>query len=108
MIIDDNTSIKHIKNKRVTDPDPVWSQNEEAPKDTFKKCIIVPRQSEISAHTWPVNILNQMLNAQIELAFGKVLGMSKELSGVMCNKLKLKSVKALPQANIAVSFQTKS
>ncbi|KZP09655.1 hypothetical protein FIBSPDRAFT_900332 [Athelia psychrophila] len=107
MIIDGEIPIRHVKNKRVADTEPV--QNEETqPKDAFEKHIIIPRQSEVSANTRPMNILNQVLNTRIDLAFGEVLGMSKELSGLMCDKIKLKSIKAPPQANIAASFQTKS
>ncbi|KZP29953.1 hypothetical protein FIBSPDRAFT_726795, partial [Athelia psychrophila] len=107
MIIDDDIPIRRIKNKRAADPEPV--RNEETqPKDAFEKRVIIPRQSEVSAHTRPMSILNQMLNTRIDLAFGEVLGMSKELSGLMCDKIKLKSIKAPPQANVAASFQTKS
>ena len=72
-----------------------------------------PRQSEVAAQVKPMGVLNQVLNTRIDLAIGEVLGISKDLSALLGDKIKPKSTKppvpaiatALP---IATSFYTKN
>ena len=52
-----------------------------------------PRQSEVAAQVKPVGVLNQVLNTRIDLAIGEVLGISKELSALLGDKIKPKSTK---------------
>ena len=51
------------------------------------------RQSEISAHVKTVEVLNQVLNTRMDLAIGEVLGISKDLSALLTDKIKPKSTK---------------
>lgn len=110
MIIEDQPSIKRAKDRRTIVPEQTRSHEEiTQTKDAFDKRITAPRQSEITAHTRPVQILNQLLNTRIDLAIGEVLGISKELSGMMSDKIKMKSAKVMPPvATFASSLHTKS
>jgi len=54
---------------------------------------IIPRKSAVSAHIDPMNIMNQLLDARVSLAVGEVLGVSRELSGMLSDSIKLKSGK---------------
>lgn len=69
----------------------------------------VPRRSAVSAHVDPMNIMNQLLNTRVSLAVGEVLGVSRELSGMLSDSIKLKSGKspAVP-AVLAASFRPKT
>ena len=51
------------------------------------------RQSEVAAQVKTVGVLNQVLNTRIDLAIGEVLGISKDLSALLSDKIKLKSSK---------------
>lgn len=51
------------------------------------------RQSELAAQTKPLGVLNQVLNTKINLAISEVLEISKELSGLLGDKIKPKSQK---------------
>jgi hypothetical protein len=69
----------------------------------------VPRQSAVSAHVDPVNVMNQLLNTRITLAVGEVLGISRELSSMVSDSIKVKSVKppSVP-VGLATSFRPKT
>jgi hypothetical protein len=71
-----------------------------------------PRQSELALQAKPLGILNQMLNTRIDLAIGEVLGISRELSSMLGDKIKPRSTKpVMPIAAslpIATSFYTKN
>ena len=70
---------------------------------------IVPRQSAVSAHVDPMNVMNQLLNTRISLAVGEVLGISRELSAMVSDSIKVKSVKTPPvPVALATSFQPKT
>jgi len=70
------------------------------------------RQSEVAAQIKPGNVLSQLLNTRIELGIGEVLGISKDLSALLSDKIKPKTTKAsVPIAAslpIATSFYTKN
>lgn len=69
----------------------------------------VPRQSAVSAHVDPVNVMNQLLNTRITLAVGEVLGISRELSSMVSDSIKIKSVKPpLVPVGLATSFRPKT
>ena len=53
------------------------------------------RQSEISVHVKTVEVLNQVLNTCMDLAIGEVLGISKDLSVLLTDKIKPKSTRLL-------------
>ena len=71
-----------------------------------------PRQSELASQARPLGILNQMLNTRIDLAIGEVLGISRELSSMLGDKIKPRSTKPLvpiaASLPIATSFYTKN
>jgi hypothetical protein len=69
----------------------------------------VPRQSAVSAHVDPVNVMNQLLNTRITLAVGEVLGISRELSSMVSDSIKIKSTKtpSVP-VGLATSFRPKT
>lgn len=50
------------------------------------------RKSEVSSHVQPMNVLDQVLNTRIDLAIGEVLGISKDLSYLLGDKIKPKSM----------------
>jgi hypothetical protein len=68
-----------------------------------------PRQSAVSAHVDPVNVMNQLLNTRITLAVGEVLGISRELSSMVSDSIKIKSVKtpSVP-VGLATAFRPKT
>jgi len=45
------------------------------------------RQSAISEHVNVLGVLDQVLNAKVELAVGEVIGVSRELSGQLANAI---------------------
>ncbi|KZP28133.1 hypothetical protein FIBSPDRAFT_685114, partial [Athelia psychrophila] len=57
-------------------------------KDTAERRLPAIRQSEITSYTRPMNIMNQILNTRIELCVGEVLGISKEIAGMISDKMK--------------------
>lgn len=71
-----------------------------------------PRQSELTAQAKPLRVLNQVLNTRIDLAIGEVLGISRELSTMLGEKIKPKSTKpsgpVVASLPIATSFYTKN
>lgn len=48
------------------------------------------RQSEIASHVKTTDVLNQVLNTRMNLAIGEILGISKDLSGLLTDKIKPK------------------
>jgi hypothetical protein len=71
-----------------------------------------PRQSEVAAQVKTIGVLNQVLNTRIDLAIGEVLGISKDLSALLGDKIKPKSTKPpgpiVASLPIATSFYTKN
>jgi hypothetical protein len=63
-----------------------------------------PRKSAVSAHVDPMAVLTQLLSTPVQLQVGEVLGISKELSGLLNDSIKLKSGKPL----VASSFVTRT
>ncbi|KZP28057.1 hypothetical protein FIBSPDRAFT_729688, partial [Athelia psychrophila] len=79
--------------------------------DSYPKRVIVTRQSEITSFTKPVDILNRILNSRMELCIGEIMGISKEISSMISDKMKLRpqrsdnpTSKVLP---VATSFVVK-
>jgi len=69
----------------------------------------VARQSAVSAHVDPMDVMNQVLNTRVTLAVGEVLGISKELSALVSESIKVKSVKPpLVPVGLATSFRPKT
>ncbi|KZP22870.1 hypothetical protein FIBSPDRAFT_889991 [Athelia psychrophila] len=58
--------------------------------DSYPKHVIVTRQSEITSFTKPVDILNRILNSRMELCIGEIMGISKEISSMISDKMKLR------------------
>jgi hypothetical protein len=73
----------------------------EKPSDRKKP---VPRKSAVSAHVDPMAVLTRLLSAPVQLQIGEILGVSKELSGMLSDSIKLKTGKPL----VASSFLTKT
>ena len=67
----------------------------------------VPRKSAVAAHVNPFNVLNHVLNTKVELAVGEIFGISRELSTMLADSIK---IKPQPSASvgIATSFRTKT
>jgi hypothetical protein len=63
-----------------------------------------PRRSAVSAHVDPLAVLTRLLSTPVQLQVGEVLGVSKELSGLLNESIKLKSGKPM----VASSFLTKT
>jgi hypothetical protein len=63
-----------------------------------------PRKSAVSAHVDPMAVLTQLLSTPVQLQVGEVLGISRELSGLLNDSIKLKSGKPL----VASSFVTRT
>lgn len=62
------------------------------------------RHSAISAKVRPISILDNLLNTQVQIAFGDLLGSSKELSGLMTDALKTKAAKPIiPTAALLIN-----
>jgi hypothetical protein len=62
------------------------------------------RQSAVSAQVDPMSVMNQLLNTRVSLAVGEVLGISKELSSLVTDSIRVKAVKppTVPVALAAV------
>jgi hypothetical protein len=61
-----------------------------------------PRKSAVLAHVDPMTVLTQLLSIPVQLQVGEVLGVSKELSGLLNDSIKLKSTRPV----VASSFIT--
>jgi len=66
----------------------------------------VPRKSAVAAHVNPFNVLNHVLNTKVELAVGEIFGVSRELSTMLADSIKIKPQP--PAVGIATSFRTKT
>ncbi|KAF7965113.1 hypothetical protein HWV62_45565 [Athelia sp. TMB] len=88
------------------------AEHASATKDSFEKRAPVTRQSEVSSLVKPVSVLNQVLNTKINLAIGEVLGISRELSGLLTDKIKVRTQKPVPTAvssmPVATSFHSET
>jgi hypothetical protein len=73
----------------------------EKPTDRKKP---VPRKSAVSAHVDPMAVLTRLLSTPVQLQVGEILGISKELSGLLNESIKLKTGKPL----VASSFLTRT
>ena len=63
-----------------------------------------PRKSAVSAHVDPMTVLTRLLSTPVQLQVGEVLGVSKELSGLLNDSIKLKSTRPI----VASSFITRT
>jgi hypothetical protein len=68
----------------------IWSQDE-LPKEGKMVDKRPLRRSAISEHVNVLGVLDQVLNAKVELAIGEVIGVSRELSDKLANAIKFKS-----------------
>lgn len=73
----------------------------EKPPDRKKP---TPRRSAVSAHVDPMAVLTRVLSTPVQLQVGEVLGVSKEIAGLLNDSIKLKSGNPL----VASSFLTKT
>jgi hypothetical protein len=64
---------------------------EEVPDEAKAPDKHLVRKSMIWEHVNLMNVLNQVLSAKVELAIGKIIGVSCELSGQLSNTIKFKS-----------------
>ena len=64
-----------------------------------------PRQSAISAYVDPMRVLDHVLNTEVRMALGEVLGVSNKLSDLLVENMKKKS--APKTAMVATSFITR-
>ena len=67
----------------------------------------VPRKSAVSAHVNPFKVLDHVLNTKVELAVGEIIGVSRELSTLLADSIKIKSQVSAP-VGLATSFRTKT
>ena len=58
------------------------------------------RQSAISEHVNVLGVLDQVLNAKVELAVGEVIGVSRELSGQLANAIKFRALKSMEPSGL--------
>ena len=65
------------------------------------------RKSAVSAHISPFKILDHILSAKVELAVGEVIGVSRELSTLLADSIKVKNQPFVP-VGLATSFRTKT
>ena len=81
--------------------------DDEAPKgnvNPFTNRLQPPhRQSAVSAQVAPISVLNQILNSKINVAIGELLGVSKEVTGLLTDSLKLKPSKFFESGPSAVA-----
>ncbi|KIM71157.1 hypothetical protein PILCRDRAFT_805321, partial [Piloderma croceum F 1598] len=66
-----------------------------------------PRKSAISSHIDPFQILDHVLGTKVELCVGEVLGVSRELSGLLADSIRFKAQPSAP-VGLATSFRTKT
>jgi hypothetical protein len=67
----------------------------------------LPRKSAVSAHVNPFKILDHVLNTKVELAVGEVIGVSRELSTLLADSIKIKTQASVP-VGLATSFRSKT
>jgi hypothetical protein len=96
----DRDVIEDLPNMEIPKQVPVPPQIEKS-SDRKKP---VPRKSAVSAHVDPMAVLTRLLSAPVQLQIGEILGVSKELSGLLSDSIKLKTGKPL----VASSFLTKT
>ena len=100
-IMEDVSNNKHVKQKTYVPGEASLKarQRDEtpAPHQTPERNT---RQSEVSAQVKTIGVLNQVLNTRIDLAIGEVLGISKDLSTLLGDKIKIKSKPVAPIAPI--------
>src|SRR6266436_3453762 len=65
------------------------------------------RKSAVSAHINPFKILDHVLSTKVELAVGEVIGVSRELSMLLADSIKVKNQPFTP-VGLATSFRTKT
>jgi len=65
------------------------------------------RKSAISSHIDPFQILDHVLGTKVELCVGEVLGVSRELSGLLADSIRFKTQPSAP-VGLATSFRTKT
>jgi len=94
-IIEDLTGTKESSSRTLLHPNPEKAIDRKKP---------MPRKSAVSAHVDPMAVLTQLLSTPVQLQVGEVLGISKELSGLLNDSIKLKSGKPL----VASSFVTRT
>ena len=71
----------------------------------------LPRRSAVSAQVNPLAVLDQVLNAKVELAVGELIGVSRELSSQLANVIKPKTAKASDSVGLTTignTFRTKT
>jgi hypothetical protein len=66
-----------------------------------------PRKSAVSAHVNPFKILDHVLNTKVELSVGEIIGVSRELSTLLAESIKIKTQASAP-VGLATSFRTKT
>jgi len=66
-----------------------------------------PRKSAVSAHVNPFKILDHVLNTKVELAVGEIIGVSRELSTLLADSIKVRTQPSAP-VGLATSFRTKT
>jgi hypothetical protein len=81
-------------------------QSKEAPEELRSPEIQkrATRRSAVSEHVDTFKILDRLLDAKVELAVGEVIGVSRELSSMLADSIKIKSIKKDP----AVGLTTQS
>jgi hypothetical protein len=90
IIMDDEPTVRKDLEKRVTKT----FQDNSNTKATTRQ-----RVSELAAKTKPEKILESVLRTPIRLEVGELLGTSKELSGILANAIKPKSVDSKVEAH---------
>jgi hypothetical protein len=96
-MIEDEAAFQNRKEKRQIPSQPLQDKTNDRKKPN-------PRQSAVSAHVDPMAVLTRLLSTPVQLQVGEVLGVSKELSGLLNDSIKLKAGKPL----VATSFITRT
>jgi hypothetical protein len=89
------------KDVLMRDPSPIKATED---KPTERKPL---RKSAVSAHINPFKILDHVLSTKVELAVGEVIGVSRELSMLLADSIKVKNQPFVP-VGLATSFRTKT
>lgn len=96
-MIEDLPDTERSADKEQTPAPPLIGKSPERKKPS-------PRKSAVSAHVDPMAVLTRLLSAPVQLQVGEVLGVSREVSGLLTDSIKFKSGNPL----VASSFITRT
>jgi hypothetical protein len=82
--------------------------NQIRPQNELPKIVLPPdkrpqRKSAVSEHVNSLKVLDQVLNAKVELAVGEIIGVSRELSGQLAEVIKYKPAKQVQAVGLSTT-----